>query len=68
MAEELASSGHLLGQLIGDWWERYVLLPMLQAIAIELDMFADNRYIKRTCRGDKIHWKDYDGQSGIVCK
>ena len=61
MAEELASSGHLLGQLIGDWWERYVLLPMLQAIAIELDMFADNRYIKRTCRGDKIHWKDYDG-------
>lgn len=61
MANEPASSGHLLGQLIGDWWERYVVLPMLQAVAKDLDMFVDNRYVKRPCRGEKIHWKDYDG-------
>lgn len=56
-----ASSGHLLGQLIGDWWERHVVLPMLQEIADDLDMFVDNRYVKRSCRGEKIHWHDCDG-------
>nr|WP_013496761.1 hypothetical protein [Paracoccus aminophilus]ADF47150.1 hypothetical protein [Paracoccus aminophilus JCM 7686] len=63
MAKDVASSGHLLGQLIGDWWERYVVLPMLQSVATELNMFADNRYIKRTCRSEKIHWTDYDGNT-----
>lgn len=63
MAKQVASSGHLLGQLIGDWWERYVVLPMLQEVADELKMFVDNRYIKRTCRNDKIHWRDYDGNT-----
>lgn len=63
MAKDVASSGHLLGQLIGDWWERYVVLPMLQTVAADLNMFADNRYVKRTCRSEKIHWADYDGNT-----
>jgi len=59
MAEKSASSsGHQLGQFIGDWWERYVLLPLFQSAAHKLDLFCDNRYIQRSCRGAKIEWED----------
>ncbi len=30
MANKNASSGHKLGQLIGDWYEEYFVLPLLQ--------------------------------------
>jgi hypothetical protein len=58
---EVASSGHLLGQLIGDWWERYVIKPLLDDVAGQLDLFADSRFVQRSCRGEKIQWEDLTG-------
>lgn len=60
---EVSSAGHLLGQLIGDWWEEFVILPLLTEIASELNLFIDNRSVKRTCRSEKIQWRDVDGNS-----
>lgn len=57
---ELSSAGHKLGQRIGDWFERYFVLPLLQTVAQELALFLDNRYVSRTCRGGKIEWPDAD--------
>ncbi len=63
MNKEVVSSGHMMGQLIGDWWERYVIFPMLQSIATDLGLFADCRYVNRNCRGERILWSDLDGNS-----
>ena len=60
---EVASSGHLLGQLIGDWWERYVIKPLLDDVAQGLQLFSDSRFVDRTCRGDKIQWEDLLGNA-----
>ncbi len=57
----LSSAGHALGQYVGDWWERWVIFPVLQSVATKLDLFLDNRYVHRTCRAGKIHWRDVDG-------
>lgn len=59
-----ASSGHKLGQIIGDWFEEFFALPILSSVAKELNLFLDSRFIKRTCRGEKITWEDQD--SNIV--
>ena len=57
-----ASAGHKLGQLIGDWWEEFVVLPLLREVAAELDLFLDSRFVDRPGRrGDKIIWADEDG-------
>lgn len=57
-----SSSGHKLGQLVGDWWEEYVVLPLLNEIANELDLYLDHRFRERTCReGSKIIWEDENG-------
>ena len=56
-----ASSGHKLGQIIGDWFEEYVALPILYSVANDLNLFLDSRFIRRTCRGEKITWADQDG-------
>lgn len=56
-----ASSGHKLGQIIGDWFEQYFALPLLSAVAGELDLFLDSRFVSRACRGNKIIWRDADG-------
>lgn len=55
------SSGHKLGQIIGDWFERYFALPVLSAVADELDLFLDSRFAPRGRRGSKILWRDADG-------
>lgn len=55
---EVASSGHLLGQLVGDWWERYVIKPLLDDVAAQLELFSDSRFVQRSCRGEKIQWPD----------
>ncbi len=55
-----ASSGHKLGQVIGDWFEEYFVYPLLQDVAKKLNLFVDSRFISRKIRGDKIQWKDID--------
>ncbi|MFP4093564.1 MAG: hypothetical protein ACLFUB_03695 [Cyclobacteriaceae bacterium] len=61
--EAASSSGHKLGQIIGDWYEEYFALPILQRIADELDLYLDTRFKKRNCRREKIIWKDVDGNN-----
>jgi len=63
MANKKASSGHKLGQLIGDWYEEYFVLPLLQKIGISLNLFVDSRFINRKVREGKILWEDSDGNS-----
>jgi len=63
MSEEFinSSSGHKLGQLIGDWFEEYIAARLLQVVANNLNLYLDHRFKKRNCRGDKILWQDLDG-------
>lgn len=56
-----SSSGHKLGQLVGDWFEEYVAAQLLQEVADKLGLYLDYRFKKRTCRGEKILWQDLDG-------
>ncbi len=51
MISRKASSGHKLGQLIGDWFEEYFVLPLLNNVANKLQVFIDSRFIKRVVRG-----------------
>lgn len=60
---EPSSAGHKLGQLIGDWFEAYFVLPLLNEVAGKLSLYADNRFINRPARGDKIVWMDEFGNS-----
>ena len=60
---QLASSGHRLGQVVGDWWERHFALPLLKGVADKLDLFLDCRFVERSCRGEKILWPDLDGNN-----
>lgn len=61
--KSINSAGHGLGQLIGDWWEKEVILPILEDLAGDLNLYVDNRYKKRStkCRGGKLYWADGDG-------
>jgi len=59
--KEPSSAGHKLGQLVGDWFEESFVLPLLTEVAAKLGLFLDNRFIKRPARGEKISWKDDDG-------
>jgi len=63
MANRNASSGHKLGQLIGDWYEEYFVLPLLQEVGKALNLFVDSRFINRKAREGKILWDDLDGNS-----
>ena len=36
--EQHASAGHKLGQLVGDWFEQYFVLPLLEPIAKRLGL------------------------------
>jgi len=58
---DISSAGHLLGQLVGDWWEQYIVKPLLEQVARRLDLFCDCRFLERSCRGEKVQWKDVDG-------
>jgi len=63
MANENASSGHKLGQLIGNWYEEYFVLPLLQRVGKSLALFVDSRFVNRKAREEKIIWDDLDGNS-----
>ena len=56
-----SSSGHKLGQLVGDWFEKHVALALLQSVAQELGLYLDHRFQDRSCRSGKIKWADLDG-------
>jgi hypothetical protein len=59
--DDLASSGHSLGQKVGDWLEEHFVMPLLQQVAKELKLYLDHRFRKRKARpGDKITWRDED--------
>lgn len=61
MAKTRSSSGHKLGQLVGDWFEEQVAVILLQSIAEELELYLDHRFKERACRSGKIIWSDLDG-------
>lgn len=63
MAENNASSGHKLGQLVGDWFEENFVFPLLQIVAAKLNLFVDSRFVDRTARSGKILWNDVDGNA-----
>jgi len=63
MANKNASSGHKLGQLIGDWYEEYFVLPLLQRVGSSLNLFVDSRFVERRIRDGKVLWDDLDGNS-----
>ena len=58
-----SSSGHKLGQLVGDWFEEKVATYLLEQVSIELDLFLDHRFKARSCRKKKILWQDLDGNN-----
>ncbi|HLJ12301.1 MAG TPA: hypothetical protein VKU82_13990 [Planctomycetaceae bacterium] len=59
-----ASAGHKLGQLVGDWFEEFLVLPLLQRVADHLRLFLDHRFRTRKSRaGDKIIWRDVEGNA-----
>lgn len=53
-----ASAGHRLGQVIGDWYEEYFVLPLLEKVANHLQLYLDHRFRKRPARREKIVWAD----------
>lgn len=61
---EHASAGHKLGQIIGDWYEEYFVLPLLQLVANQLALFLDSRFRTRPARSSpKVLWVDDEGNA-----
>jgi len=61
MEMDKASAGHKIGQMVGDWFEEYFVLLLLDKVASELGLFLDSRFKKRKTRGEKIIWADAEG-------
>ncbi|NMP32557.1 hypothetical protein HII17_13405 [Thalassotalea sp. M1531] len=61
MSKNLASSGHKIGQLIGDWFEEELATYLLSRVAKDLNLYLDHRFKNRKCRQGKIIWKALDG-------
>jgi hypothetical protein len=59
--EEKASAGHKLGQLLGDWFEQHFVYPLLQQVGDRLKLYLDSRFRVRAARGEKLIWRDEDG-------
>lgn len=60
---EISSAGHKLGSLIGDWFEEFFVFPLLTQVAAQLKLFLDSRFVERSARGDRIIWRDEEGNS-----
>jgi len=58
-----SSSGHKLGQLIGDWYEKNIAAVVFESVAEDLGLYLDHRFKERSCRGGKILWDDLEGNS-----
>lgn len=61
--DQHASAGHKLGQLVGDWFEQYFVRPMLDEVAGRLKLYLDHRFRSRPARGDKLIWRDEEGNA-----
>lgn len=59
---EQSSSGHKLGQLVGDWFQDWFVVPLLNEVAGRLGLFLDHRNCRRVraVRSDRILWVDED--------
>ena len=61
---DLSSSGHKLGQIVGDWYEEFVAARILESVAKDLSLYVDHRFKSRTCRSSsKVIWSDLDGNA-----
>jgi hypothetical protein len=60
MADENASSGHRLGQLVGNWYEEHVARPVLEDVAKRLGLHCESRW---STAGEKVLWEDADGNA-----
>ncbi len=49
-----SSSGHKLGQIVGNWFEERVAVYLLDRVAGELNLFLDHRFKSRKCRKENI--------------
>src|SRR5690349_3555665 len=54
-----ASSGHRLGQIVGNWYEQHVARPVLQDVASRLALHCESRWTA----GESVAWEDADGNS-----
>ena len=63
MANELenASSGHKLGQLVGDWFQDYFVLPMLKGIADKLGLRTRSAVVRYAIRMGLLGAESLDG-------
>jgi hypothetical protein len=57
--KELRSAGHAIGQIIGDWFERYVVFTLLADVARSLGLDLRSRFAGGAT--SKIIWEDIDG-------
>jgi hypothetical protein len=57
---ENSSSGHKLGQLVGDWFQDSFVMPLLKDVASTLNLYLDHRNAIRapSVRGSKLLWAD----------
>ena len=60
---ENASAGHKLGQMLGDWFAEYFVFPLLASVANQLQLYLDSAYRVRQARGEKLLWKDEEGNT-----
>ena len=58
---EIVSGGHKLGQLVGDWFQDDFVRPLLAEVARQLGLYLDHRLRARSARGERVIWKDEDG-------
>ncbi|MCQ3028705.1 hypothetical protein NLO74_22210 [Pseudomonas tremae] len=56
-----SSSGHKLGQVVGDWFEETIAEALLHSVASTLGLYLDHRFKARKSRNGKIVWSDLDG-------
>jgi hypothetical protein len=61
--KKASSSGHKLGQLVGDWYEKNIAATIFESVAKDLGLYLDHRFKERECRGGKIIWNDLDDNS-----
>jgi hypothetical protein len=61
--KKASSSGHKLGQLVGDWYEKNIAGELFESVAKDLGLYLDHRFKERVCRGGKILWDDLEGNS-----